>query len=221
MNAARMARHIKQLFRGTTMKPIQSQSISRGFTPAKSALLAAAVAACFPFAAVTARADELSDMKAENQMLMKRLSEMDKRLSELEAAKSAPDAAHAKPAAVPAALKTDQNGSPLDTSVNSVMLYGSADTVLRMYGIVEATISRAEHQTANGGAASGFQTAWFSGNRLGFDVEHALKFGDDIGLSNLKVISKLESEFELPTGNMDTANVFFNRDAWVGFYSDD
>jgi predicted porin len=56
---------------------------------------------------------------------------------------------------------------------------------------------------------------------LGFDADHALAFGDEIGLPGLKVISKLETEFELPTGNSDTANVLFNRDAWMGLYSDD
>ena len=65
------------------------------------------------------------------------------------------------------------------------------------------------------------QVAWFSGNRLGFDADHALAIGEQIGLPGLKVISKLETEFELPTGDMDTSDVFFNRDAWMGFYSDD
>ena len=65
------------------------------------------------------------------------------------------------------------------------------------------------------------QVAWFSGNRLGFDADHALAIGDQIGLPGLKVISKLETEFELPTGDMDTSDVFFNRDAWMGFYSED
>ena len=35
------------------------------------------------------------------------------------------------------------------------------------------------------------------------------------------MISRRETEFELPTGDMDTADVFFNRDAWMGFCSDD
>jgi len=126
----------------------------------------------------------------------------------------------AKPVPVPLALTTDLNGSPLDTSVNPVTLYDSGSTSLKMYGIVEATLSRAEHQTTTGGTTTGFQTSWFSGNRLGFDVQHALGFGEEIGLPGLKVISRLETEFELPTGNSDTANVLFNRDAWVGFYSD-
>jgi predicted porin len=182
-------------------------------------LMAIAVAAALPLIATGARADEVSDLKAENQMLMKRLSDMDKRLSELEAGRGA-KGGEAAAAARPAALKTDQNGSPLGSSENPVMLYDSANTTMRIYGIVEATVSHADHQTDGGGTTTGFQTSWFSGNRLGFDVEHALGFGKDIGLDDLKVMSKLESEFELPSGNMDTANVLFNRDAWVGFYSD-
>ena len=38
-------------------------------------------------------------------------------------------------------------------------------------------------------------------------------------MPDLQVMAKMESEFELPTGNMDTANVLFNRDAWMGFYA--
>jgi predicted porin len=40
-----------------------------------------------------------------------------------------------------------------------------------------------------------------------------------LGDSGLNVIFRLESEFESQTGNMDTANVLFNRDAWVGVES--
>lgn len=119
------------------------------------------------------------------------------------------------------AMATDQNGEPLKGGSNAVMLYDNANTTMHIYGIVEATLSDANHQTTGGGTAAGFQTSWFSGNRLGFDADHALAFGDEIGLPGLKVISKLETEFELPTGNMDTPNVLFNRDAWMGFYSED
>lgn len=119
------------------------------------------------------------------------------------------------------AMETDQNGEPLNKGSNGVMLYDDSNTDLHMYGIVEATISDVNHQTAGGGTAAGFQTAWFSGNRLGFDADHALSFGDEIGLPGLKVTSKLEAEFELPSGGMDTAGVLFNRDAWLGLYADD
>lgn len=129
------------------------------------------------------------------------------------------------PLATAPALATDQQGAPLEGSVNPVALYTSRSTSLRMYGLVEATISRATDQ-ATGNPSSpnstttGFQVAWFSGNRLGFDMQHALDFGKNIGMPDLKVISKLETEFELPTGNSDTPGVLFNRDAWLGLYSD-
>ena len=121
------------------------------------------------------------------------------------------------------ALDTNQEGEPLKQGSKPVMLYDDANTSMHMYGIVEATISNANSQSVTGGTASaaGFQTAWFSGNRLGFDMDHALAFGDEIGLPGLKVISKLETEFELPTGSVDTNNVIFNRDAWMGFESED
>jgi predicted porin len=121
------------------------------------------------------------------------------------------------------ALDTNQEGGALRQDSTGIRLYDDANTSMHIYGIVEATISNANSQSVTGGTASaaGFQTAWFSGNRLGFDADHALAFGDEVGLPGLKIISKLEAEFELPTGSMDTNNVLFNRDAWVGFYSDD
>jgi predicted porin len=142
-------------------------------------------------------------------------------LAQIQQASAASNKQATTPVAVSKAMTTDANGSPLQPETSGVSLYNDSNTSLHMYGLVEATISDAQHQTSSGGTAAGFQTAWFSGNRLGFDAAHALAFGDDIGLPGLKVISKLETEFELPTGNMDTANVFFNRDAWLGLYSDD
>ena len=119
------------------------------------------------------------------------------------------------------AMTTDQNGVKLVDAPSGVALYNNGNTSLHMYGLIEATGSHANHQTTGGGSTTGFQVAWFSGNRLGFDADHALAIGDRIGLPGLKVISKLETEFELPTGDMDTSDVFFNRDAWMGFYSED
>ena len=119
----------------------------------------------------------------------------------------------------PAALKTDNSGNMIGFLSRPVMLYDDASTSARMYGIIEVTLSYTSNQDSRGGSAIGFQTAWFSGNRLGFDFDHTLALGDHIGLPGLKVISKLETEFESPTGNSDTPGVFFNRDAWLGFYS--
>ncbi len=190
----------------------------------KSTLLAALI--CAPALFATAHADEVGDLKAEiaaqkqaAEQQRLRLDALERKLNAMQVAP--PAAAAPMPAAAPAlALTTDQQGVKLDPNSSPVTLYSSANTSLRLYGLLEATVSHANHQTADGGSATGFQTAWFSGNRLGFDAEHALEFGQSIGMPDLKVISKLETEFELPTGNSDTANVLFNRDAWLGFYSD-
>ena len=175
-------------------------------------LIAIAVAATFSLAAATANADELSDLKAQLKALANKVSELETRQP---VASSAP----AKPVAQ--ALKTDQEGKPYEQTGGGISLYSNGDTELKMYGIVEATIGTANNQGSSGKSATGFQTSWFSGNRLGFDANHAVSdLGATLGMPDLKVIAKLETEFELPTGNMDTANVLFNRDAWMGFYSE-
>lgn len=191
--------------------------------PTRPTLLAISLAACLACSPLLARADD-AELKAMIEQLNKRLNDVEAELAAAKqanaaAAVQAPAAAPARPA-VARSLTTDQQGVPLKEATG-VALYNNGDTSLTMYGIVEPTISHVDHQTSGGGTTTGFQTSWFSGNRLGFDVQHALAFGDEIGLPGLKAIAKLESEFELPTGNMDTANVLFNRDAWMGFYSED
>lgn len=162
---------------------------------------------------MTAHADELSDLKAQLKALSSKVSALEAKQS------AAPAAAPAAPAARAAAVLTNQEGNPYPADApGGVALYSGSDSELRMYGIIEATVSQASNQ-AGGKTATGFQTAWFSGNRLGFDANHALPgLGAKWGMPDLKVISKLEAEFEVATGAMDTANVLFNRDSWVGLY---
>ncbi len=180
----------------------------------------AALALCHPVFA-----NEVDDLKAEIAAQKAAEAAQKARLDALEARLNAmsaqPAAAPAKAPVVAKALQTDQNGAKIIDTPAGVSLYDNGNTSLHMYGLVEATGSHANHQTTGGGSATGMQVSWFSGNRLGFDADHALAIGDQIGLPGLKVITKLETEFELPTGDMDTGNVFFNRDAWMGFYSDD
>ncbi|VTU45937.1 Outer membrane protein (porin) (plasmid) [Variovorax sp. SRS16] len=197
---------------------IRRNAPPRPFPPLqkKSTRLAVCAAiAALPWIATPAWASELDDLKAQMETMSRRLAELEEKQSRTPV--SAP-AAVAKP--VPLALQTDQQGLPLDPATSGIGLYSSDTTSLRMYGLLEATISRSDHQTPSGGTSSGFQTAWFSGNRLGFDAEHALAAGASLGMPDLKIISKLETEFELPTGNSDTSGVLFNRDAWLGVYSD-
>jgi predicted porin len=193
-------------------------------------VVALAVAAALPLASITARADDMSDMKALVQQLSKRITDLEgdrvtsaRRISDLEgqvAASKKAAAAPAAPAAVAAAaqpaLGTDVSGVPIDPQSNSMLVYARGNSSATLYGLIEPSFNHTNHATPSGGTVSGYQTSWFSGNRLGFDFQHVLN-----GSTGLKVITKLESEFELPTGNMDTANVFWNRDAWAGLYSDD
>ena len=194
----------------------------------RAALLCGIALAIPPFN--IARADDLSEMKEQIRLLTKRMNELQARETarkkaqeQVQApAQGAVVAKAAPPPDVPLALRTDNSGSPLNFLSRPVMLYDDNNTSLHMYGIIEATISGWSNQPDASGNnkptwAYGFQTSWFSGNRLGFDIDHAL--GDKFGDPDLKMIAKLETEFESPTGNFDTPGVFFNRDAWVGFQS--
>ena len=170
-------------------------------------------------------ASEIDDLKAEIAAQKAAEAAQKARLDALEARLNAvtsqPAAAPAKAPVVAKALLTDQNGAKIVDAPAGVALYDNGNTSLHIYGLIEATGAHANHQVTGGGSTTGFAVSWFSGNRLGFDADHALAIGDQIGLPGLKVISKLETEFELPTGDMDTSDVFFNRDAWMGFYSED
>ncbi|HEY4439213.1 MAG TPA: porin [Candidatus Elarobacter sp.] len=94
----------------------------------------------------------------------------------------------------------------------NVVHVGTANTDIRLYALLEATIGNQSNSTATGAAAYGLPVSWFSGNRWGIDASQKLS-KDPNGLS---FIAKLESEYELPSGDMDTPGVLFNRDAWVG-----
>lgn len=195
------------------------------YPPLRAALLGCC--ATLAVVSIPATADELSDLKAEiqaqkalSEAQKARLDALEKKLQAVTEQKVAAPEAKPAPTKVPLALTTDQNGNEI-TSSTPVTLYSGDKTRISIYGILEPTIGHANHQSPTGGTTTGFQVSWFSGNRLGFDADHALDLGDSIGLPGLKVISKLESEMELPSGGNDTAGNLFVRDAWVGFYSDD
>ena len=84
---------------------------------------------------------------------------------------------------------------------------------LGLYGLLDLTFSSQNNANAKGDSERNFGTPWFSGSRWGV-----------IGSRNLgsfpSLIFKLEGEFVIGTGNMDTPGTIFNRDAWVGFYGD-
>ena len=82
-----------------------------------------------------------------------------------------------------------------------------------LYGLIDGTVSTINNHTATGGRLIGFRTPWFSGSRWGFVGN------EDLG-GGLKAIFRLESEFVLGNGALDTNGFLFIRDAWVGFNSD-
>jgi predicted porin len=82
-----------------------------------------------------------------------------------------------------------------------------------LYGLIDATVRSVDNSSATGGRLVGFQTPWFSGSRWGLTGAEGLGGG-------LKAIFRLESEFVIGNGALDTPGFLFIRDAWVGLESD-
>ena len=88
---------------------------------------------------------------------------------------------------------------------------------VRLYALLEATLGAQTNSSGTAATSLGLPVSWFSGNRWGIDATQRLSSTD--GPNKLNFIAKLESEYELPSGDMDTPGVLFNRDAWVGIQS--
>jgi predicted porin len=192
----------------------------------------AAVGICAGLAlsAGQAVADTTSELKAEIEAQRARLEALEKKLDASLAAQQAAtaDAAAAKDSAKDASSKVTDFlsrfalGSPVDGMGTTYGLGapGSGlsfqvtpvDTVT-LYGLLDITLSNITNANANGDRKTGYQVAWFSGDRWGITGRHAM------GPTYPDIIFKLESEFVLNTGEMDTPGVLFNRDAWIGFES--
>ncbi|HET9554078.1 MAG TPA: porin [Anaeromyxobacteraceae bacterium] len=123
------------------------------------------------------------------------------------------------PAAAPAASQAASTARAAPEAVGYEpgvgLRYKTPRTQVALYALLEPTLSTVDHADAAGGRQTGYQVSWFSGNRWGLTGSQALVEGD-----GLKAIFRLESEFELPTGNMDSPGVLFNRDCWAGFEGD-
>jgi predicted porin len=124
-----------------------------------------------------------------------------------------PTAAPATPAGSSALNKEEAAAAPVKKgeAPSGFTIKVGADT-LNIYGLIDATIGTENNMNATGGRQTGFRTAWFSGNRWGLQARHVVS-------EDLSIIAKLESEYTVADGAMDTPNVLFNRDAWVGFDS--
>jgi predicted porin len=88
------------------------------------------------------------------------------------------------------------------------------DLDVALYGLLDITLSTVDNKNVPGDRLTNFQAPWFSGPRWGVIGRRTLPDGAP------NLIFKLEGEFLLDTGRLDTDNTIFNRDAWVGFQSD-
>jgi predicted porin len=85
---------------------------------------------------------------------------------------------------------------------------------LALYGLLDLTFVHTSNANRAGDSLNNFTTPWFSGSRWGVMGSRNLPDGAP------SVIFKLEGEYVVATGKLDTDNTIFNRDAWVGFYGD-
>lgn len=113
------------------------------------------------------------------------------------------------------AAQAAQSSGTVTQPAGEGLVYKNGGDSVKLYGLIDLSLSNKNNADKAGNSQSDMPVAWFSGNRWGIEGEHALK-----DTNGLKAIFKLESEYELPTGNMDSPGVLFNRDAWLGMQSD-
>ena len=205
----------------------------------RAALCGACAALALP--AGWASADDTADLKAEIaaqraqlEAQRLRLEALEKKLDATAAAQqaaseqqaAAQQAASQQGASLRAALSSMWESAPPQSAAERLVAatndVGSgitfqvtpADSVT-LYGLLDITLSSITHANTNGDRKTSYQVSWFSGDRWGITGKHAL------GPGIPDVIFKLESEFVLNTGEMDTPGVLFNRDAWIGFESEE
>jgi predicted porin len=219
-----------------------------GKSPVARGTIAAVTAAAISALLVSsgARADDISDLKTQMRVLNARLMEIEQQKSQIEQQKAKIKALNARlqqveqqksavqlvamtPSgeAIPVSAtsgkvsyKDEEGGGPVSfwnslKEGRPVHIIETEGTDVRLYGLLEASFAYQTNQTKDGKSTVGMEVSWFSGNRWGLEGGTVLDKE-----SGSKFIFKLESEYELPTGNMDTGSVLFNRDAWVGFQSE-
>lgn len=101
-----------------------------------------------------------------------------------------------------------------EASKDGSLTFKSGANSVTLYGLIDATVSNRSNANAAGQSVTGYQDAWFSGNRVGLTGSH------DFGNDGLKAIFRLESEFNYRDGVNPDSPSLFNRDAWVGLESD-
>lgn len=187
---------------------------------ARSVTVGAAFLALAGLVSAPARADEISDLKAELRAMSKRLQELEEqktkvkalndRVKQVERVQEAQAAAPLPPAPLPT------KAGPWDSFISGkpVHIVEMQNTDVLLYGVIEPTLGYTTNVNTKGASTVGLNVSWFSGNRWGLYVTQ--KVFPEYGFN---LLARMESEFELPSGNMDTPGVLFNRDAWVGFES--
>jgi predicted porin len=172
----------------------------------KKTALCTAILAIFTLSA-PAFADELSDLKAEIAAQKQAAAAQKARLDALE---QKLDVVQQQQQAAPSPAPAAATGSGVSFVQGQGLTYSGAGGSVTLYGLIDVTYVHTNNSDATGASVTSPRVAWMSGNRWGITGKRAM------GDSGLNVIFKLESEFESQTGNMDTPNVLFNRDAWVG-----
>lgn len=195
-------------------------------TMARSSIMGA-MAAC-ALAAASAHADVPGDLKAEIEAQRAQIEAQRQRLEALErkldaamqqspqavpapAAKLASPTAQA-PVVVASAAPFTRHGELGQPGEGYTFHITPADAVT-LYGLLDLSIVNRDHANTAGARQTAMEIGWFSGSRWGITGHHAIS-------EDGRVIFKLESEYEIPTGSMDTPGVLFNRDAWLGYQSD-
>ncbi|MCU6435475.1 porin [Undibacterium sp. Jales W-56] len=113
------------------------------------------------------------------------------------------------------AAEATKKSATISQPAGEGLVYKNSGDSIRLYGLIDLSLSSKDNANKAGNSQKDMSIAWFSGNRWGIEGEHALKDTD-----GLKAIFRLESEYELPTGSMDSPGVLFNRDAWLGVQSE-
>ena len=174
--------------------------MSKGKTRVQStrAMLAVAAGALALHGAGALAQTSNDEMKAEIAAQKARLEALERKLQET-------DAKASRAATAPA------NSEPAATAAAAMKL-PEFPSYLQPYLLIDTSLGYVSNASANGNSRINYQVPWFSGSRWGFRGT----LPTDVGVN---VIYKLEGEYVTTTGELDTANVLFNRDAWAGFES--
>jgi predicted porin len=157
-------------------------------------------------------ADEISDLKAEIAAQKQAAEAQKARLDALEQRLNGVLQQQAAATSQPAPAS---GGLPAGVSFaqGEGLTYATKNGSVSLYGLIDVSYVHTNHADAKGDSVTSPRVSWFSGNRWGVTGKHVM------GDSGMNVIFKLESEYESQTGSMDTPNVLFNRDSWVGVES--